>query len=84
MEQDLLVQLLQMLLGKLGVMPQATVWLLSVQTFNKLMQKIYPLIKEYVKGSESKADDKILEEAEASKLGLTVKFLADLLLRIKL
>lgn len=84
MEQDLLVQLLQMLLGKLGLMPQVVAVLLGLQSINKLLQVIVPALKAYVAQSPTKKDDELLGQIEDSKLVKAVKFAIDFLLRIKL
>lgn len=84
MEQDLLVQLLQMLLGKLGVMPQVVAVLLGLQSINKLLQVVIPALRGYVEATPSKKDDELLGQVSDSKLIKALKFAIDFLLRIKL
>ena len=84
MEQDLLSQLLAMLLGKLGLVPQFVAALLGVQSVNKALQVIWPALKELVGSTPSKSDDALLEKVEQSGFVKSLKWAVDFLLRIKL
>lgn len=81
---DSLKPIFELLLGKYGSAPQVVGILFFVQSFNKVMQKVYPLIKSLVEATPTDKDDALLKKAEGSDLVKVAKWLVDFLLRVKL